>query len=297
MKRFNMMRSARLKKSAAGSTPGSLMYNDFWNEDPRIANIITQLARRQGIEQTAHGKLRLRTSPDSVSAPWYFIRHGSNRDCLLWHDLFFNEFGIIHSACMSCWKVVIYTHKDPEKQTVIDLFRLQEVLLKLQLPSKCGCDVRNYTRARYAGFIYGDSLEQGLKHHAIVSAELKDIFPDANIILKRACTEYELRHPNSNEWRCSEAQLEFEEKLSDIFASTEVNNHLTTDFAQAQVRRVWIEYAYGIGDSTWREALIRCGYEDPGPDLYPPLVTYHDKTPEQLAEMFNVNNSTPADAG
>jgi len=287
-----------LKKVKAGSgRVGTLMYNDFWNEMPSIIALVNKLVSNKGIEPTAGNKMRVRVLPGGIAAPWFFVKHGLNRDCLLWHDVYFDNLGFIHSACMSCWKTVIYTNKDPQKQTVLDLFKLRDLMIKLQLPSKCGCDVRNYTKARYDGFIYGDTLEQGQLYHGIAKEAVMKEFPDAEVILKRACTEYEKKFPKSNEWQCTSHQLDLEDKLNNIFAPTDASQYVTTDLAQARVFSLWIEYAYQIGDPTWRDALMYEGYEDPGPSLYSEAVTYHDKTPEELRDMMTPKTTPPVEGG
>lgn len=276
----------RKKLKKVGRGKANLIYDDFWNMDDNITRVVTQLMAQNALERTDTGKMALRIQPGILGTPWYFIRHGLNRDCLRWHDLYFDHFAIIPVSCTQCWKVVIYTDKDPAKQYVSDLFKLRDYLITAQLPSKCGLDVRRFTPHRYAGFIYGDSVEQGLAHHGVVSEGLADILPNSRIILKRACTEFEQKHPDSSKWRISEYQLELEHKLEDIFDRTPMPRTDQPDFSQSQVLKTWIEYSHGIGDTTWREALINEGYEDPGEHLFPPARTYHDMTAEEVYKLL-----------
>jgi hypothetical protein len=274
-----------LKKDRRGK--GNLIYDDFWNMDDKINMVITKLMSNNALERSNVGKLALRTQPGAANTPWYFIRHGLNRDCLKWHDLYFDQFEIIPASCMQCWKVVIYTNGDPAKQYVKDLFKLRDFLITAQLPSKCGIDVRRFTPHRYAGFIYGDSVEQGLEHHKFVDEAIRETLPDAKVILKRACTEFEQKHPDSSRWLLTEYQLELEHRLEDLFDRTTVPTADTQgDFHQSQVLKTWVEYSHGIGDTTWREALINEGYEDPGEHLFPPARTYHDMTAEEIYKLL-----------
>lgn len=266
----------------------NLIYDDFWNLDDNINKVITQLMSQNALERSDIGKLALRTQPGAANSPWYFIRHGLNRDCLKWHDLYFDHFQIIPAACMQCWKVVIYPNEDPGLQRVTDLFKMRDFLILSQMPSKCGIDVRRFTPHRYAGFIYGDSVEQGLEHHKFVDEAIRDTIPDAKVILKRACTEFEQKHPDSSKWLLTEQQLEIEHRLEDLFDRTTVPSADSQgDFHQSQVLKTWIEYAHGIGDTSWREALINEGYEDPGEHLFPSARTYHDMTAEEVYKLLS----------
>lgn len=278
-----------LKKVSEGQgRVGNKMFEDFWNIPTAIVNRVAQMAQQGGLEQTDAGKLKIKTIPSAFNTPWYFIKHGMNRDCLLWHDTYFDNFDIIPSQCMNCWKTVIVTDPDPKKQTVLDLFKLRDLMIGWQLPSKCGVDIRDYTPQRYDAFIYGDSLEQGQEYQRFAQKRLEEsgLFKNPKAILKRACTEFEQRHPDSTKWTLSNDQIRTEEFLEYLFDRTGGYQYLQWDVAAAQTFQFWIDRAHGIGDTTWRDALIYCGYEDPGESLWVPPVCYHNKTSEELLEMM-----------
>jgi len=268
------------------------MFKDWWNEDERLYDLIDRLLAQHVIERGNGGKLRLVVTAVNLNSPWFFIRHGSNRDCALWHDLYFKNLDLIHSACFNCWKTVITVQHEGSvtKGRVVDLFKLRDQLTGMQLPSKCGIDVRYYTKARYAGFVYGDSLDQGLAYYKMVSQRLDpEIY---QVILKRGCTEFEIRYPDSTQWGIGPDQLEFEDKLQSIFDETPTPDHgAQEELTNSKVFRLWIDYAHQIGDETWRDALIYEGYDDPGEYMYPPPMTYHDLTEEELKNIFKLGTS------
>lgn len=276
----------KVPKPRRGPHKANLIYDDFWNMEDNINMVLNQMLSKNALERTETGKLALRTQPSAFNSPWYYVKHGLNRDCILWHDLYFDHFEIIPSNCMSCWKVVIYSHADPAQQKVSDLFRMRDMLIAEGLPSKCGMDVRRYTPHRYDGFVYGDSLTQGQEHYRIIKEATDKLFPDGRVILKRACTEFEHKHPDSSTWMLSEIQMEMEHRFDSIFDRTPVPASGQDDFQQAQTLKTWIEYAHGIGDTSWREAMIREGYEDPGEHLFPPARTYHELSPEELNDLL-----------
>lgn len=52
------------------------------------------------------------------------------------------------------------------------------------------------------------------------------------------------------------------------------------EHTQADTFRYWIEYAHGIGDGTWKEALESQGYVVPD-TLFPTLTTYHGEPQDE----------------
>jgi len=267
----------------------NLLYGDWLNdrECADIVSVVEQMQQMNAITRGPHGKLTLRTMASAYGNPWYFIKHGLLRECLLWHDFYFEKFGIIPSECMiRCWKTVIQTHSDPSKQTVYDLFVMRDFLTELNLPSKCGVDIRLFTPMRYAGFVYGDSIEQGKEYHAVVSERIKKVLPNAKVILKRSCTEFEQKYPKSETWRLTEEQIRFEDKLASIFEPPPVHIQEFDESVASATFRFWILHAHGIGDTSWRAALEREGYESIE-QLFNGATTYHEKSVEEIYRFLH----------
>lgn len=267
-----------IEKLGEGTVPGHLLFNDFYNRPGSVSAKLARLTEIGALVISSKGKLKPAIRFETSTSPWFHIKVPTNRFCMLWHDIYFKHFGFVPKGCLKCWKVVLTTHTDPEKQTVADLFRLKDFLISLNMPSKCGCDVRQYTPSRYDGFIYADSLTEGRLYYDMVEPKLRKVFPEAGIILKRSCTEFEHRYPdsttwdNKKDWQAAEEYLDYIIDTHDQFEFPGLMAH-----ADADTFRFWIEYAYGIGDSSWREALQLCGYTPPE-DLFFKPVTYHEET-------------------
>jgi hypothetical protein len=286
-----MTERKRLEIAAKARTTGNLLYRDWWNDDEKLVELLTDLSQKQTIERVAGGRVKLRMQATNFQTPWFFIQHALNRQCALWHDIYFKHFDLIYSCCMNCWKTVITLgyDGDPSKGRIVDLFKLRDLMLKLRLPSKCGIDVRTYTYARYNGFVYGDSPEQGLEYYNIVKDAIdhSDLKRRAKVILKRACTEFEQKYPNSHTWILTPEQVKFEEKLDSIFAPVpDVEIGAQIGLSQNHVFRIWLDYAYQICDPTWKDALEYEGYTVPPEGIYPKPVEYHEMTAEEIYQKL-----------
>jgi len=261
---------------------GNLLYADWWNQPEAVYQKITRMLNAGMLVTGPQGKLTVKLSPDVLHQPWYFIKSGINRQCVLWHDIYFDEFKFIPRHCLEkCWKTVISV------DTVLELFKLRDILIKLQLPSKCGIDVRTYSYNVYDGFIYGDTLGQGQRYYEIIRDALKHTIPKARIILKRGCTEFEQEFPDSKKWGLSEENMLLEHFLDAILEPPPIVDGgigMQGGFATCEVFQIWIKYAHGIRDRTWRDAMRYEGY-DPPKHLYPPPNTYHNMSEEDLSKL------------
>ena len=217
------------------------------------------------------GRLVPKSPQGGRAIPWIFINQDARKKfCAFWNHVCTTHFNLIPTNCrMNCWKTVI------KPRNVLELFEVYETMVALDLPSKVGMDMRNYTYGAWAGFVYADTLEEGREYYN----RLKDAVKPKRvpIILKRGCTEME-RLVSSDKWgTISEKDLELERRLCDLFEFSEPY------FAQAawlkvEIRERWIRRAIEIGDPTAREAAEKYS-EDP--DIWEKLVvesvTYHDK--------------------
>lgn len=225
------------------------------------------------------GKLTVQRSV-AHETPWVHVKHAMDLDCETWHhimfDVVFKQLGKkwIPSKCQQCWKVVV------RPTTLVGLHALEAIQRRMDVPSKCGIEIRDSVHGLYGGYFYTHSLEEGLNRYKQVRAEVDAdsmLGPDIKVILKRACTEYEMLCGPSNEWTVSPEQMQVEE---------EINNYVVRDLmAQQQprhiqdhVRRKWIEFAYSCADPTY---VAFTG----GEPIYPHYVTYHqllDGKPEEV---------------
>jgi hypothetical protein len=189
----------------------------------------------------------------------------------------FDIYGILPSACLQCWKVVY------SPQTLEQLFETIEVQRKIGKPCKCGIEIRPQTDRLYGAYWYNRSLDEGqeryrevlaaLQENEILAPSVSELDQDGyptNLILKRACTEFELAFGPSNMWDgiITDEQLSREEKISEMFDTSAHSSMEQDPRIQEKVKMRWIKWAYENGDKTYLK------YTDNQP-LYKKCLTYH----------------------
>lgn len=172
--------------------------------------------------------------------PWVFFGKAASMPCKLWHMLYFNAFGFIHSHCATkCFKTCVV----PEKVT--ELFDLCEYFKEKDFESKCGTDLRPYTHNLYLGVVYSSTVEEAKQKEEEIK---KDI--DLKIFTKKGCTEFENRL-SSNLWKVTPVQLDTESRLE-----KDVDHSWPVDFKQSEwmkqsIKTSWVQAAYAAGDKTY----------------------------------------------
>lgn len=192
--------------------------------------------------------------------------------CQLWHSVVFDMYGILPSYCMDCWKVVA------RPKTLKELLRTYQILLNLERPGKCGIERRPTVRGHYGAYWYNRGLEAGLDcYKAVREAVTEDIGEHMPVILKRACTEYEIREPGkenifrSDLWEPEEGQIEKEKRIKEAWDIPEdVTKTQQTDEVKTMIFHAWLVFAWERDDPTFEEIY--------GRPLYPKYVTYHEDT-------------------
>jgi hypothetical protein len=191
-----------------------------------------------------------RMSPDS---PWIFVKHAPNKECHLWHGIYFQVFGIIPSPCHECWKVVL------RPWTLQDLMRVYNLQKKMDEPAKCGIERRLSVFGSYGAYWYANSVEEGRHRWVQVVSAMEDLGIQCNAILKRGCTEFELTKGPSDEWEITEDQIRLENVLNNAFVR-DVVVQTQPDHVRAAIFRSWVHHAYSVGDETYR-MFLRDGQE------------------------------------
>lgn len=209
------------------------------------------------------GTLKMRPTSPLVDSPWA-NSVPLDVDCLHWQRAFW-EFAsgqqMVHSHCQECWKVVIYP------RTVVELVKLYRWQQTLKKPCKCGCDFRTWTGHLYGGYHYTRSLAEGKRRYKQVRAWAdKNLGEDAEVILKRGCTEFERAVGPSDDWKVTEGQKIFEAQF-DAIVIPEPCNTAADHFVERYLRG-WITFAYSRGDTSYLQLTG-------GKKLHPDYVTYH----------------------
>ena len=208
--------------------------------------------------------------------PWHHVKHAFGLDCHLWHQVTFdiiftrmNQHKWVPSKCQECWKVVV---RPPNLKGLFGLLELQAALGR---PSKCGIETRDTVHGLYGGYFYNHSLEEGLDCYEAVR-EAVDNEPRLGkgtvVLLKRACTEYEMRAGPADEWTITPQQAHVEGIIDSVFTH-DIVMRSQPEWAVTRVHTRWIQWAYAMGDPSVFEFTN-------GKPLFPPYKTYHHMLPE-----------------
>mgnify|MGYP000606691589 CR=1 FL=1 len=200
----------------------------------------------------------------ATETPWIFAKNDQNRFCDVWHRMYFNILGMLPSACLQCWKVVV------RPQNLVDLFKLREIQIGLDYPSKCGMEIRNTVFGNYGGYFYNDHYEEGIIcYEKVKKAVAEHIGENTPVIFKRGCTEFEHHFGDSKDWDSivTPQQLEIENALEEVIPH-EVNPG-QPDWLKQDILQRLVEFAFERGDSTYKEFMN-------GENMFDPYRTFGD---------------------
>lgn len=263
-----------------------------------ILTPVQGLLKRQQIKLELDGTIDIGELIFTGDRPWINCLPEPNRRCGTWLSFYFKYYRIVPRGCRNCWKVC-FTGRIKDGWTLDDLFKLREVQDKLGIPGKCGVERRAYTGAlgSYRAFWYAP-LGGGLAEARQVYREVKKAMGSlrgvrnrkSELILKRGCTEMEhLYHPSSTWDRLAEERAwDLRESLLNASVRDEYASDKEPTAQVKQTERIWIEYAFEHGDSTYMN------YKE-GP-MVPPHELYQESshadndfrstwTPPQEAEL------------
>jgi len=238
----------------------------------------------KGKKLNQEGKIEAIAPGAAVNSPWVFISKGRHKFCGIYNHVMTQQHDLIPTYCrFKCWKTVI------KPRNLKELFRLHDILTQLQMPSKCGMDLRDYTFGAWAGFVYACSLPEGQRYwgqmmEALkeefgrdqVSSESSDFPAKVTCILKRGCTEME-RLQASDQWdRAGEEELTLEGMIEDMYAHNDQDAHQSA-WVKNDIMERWVYRGIEIGDPTAREmAEEHCLDPKVWDKLVVHSVTYHD---------------------
>ncbi len=247
--------------------PGTLYHDCVAND---LISKIDEPLRSMGFSLTFEGTYTRNVHPVGVHTPWNHVNHLFTKRCAIDHGIKFNSLGYIPPRCQECWKVCVVP------RTLKELFLLLEVEKDLDRASKCGIEMRWYTPKFYGGYFYNNSLDEGrARYEEVRKAVDEHISPDVGVILKRACTEFELISGPSVAWHMTDAQWKMDEEFEAL-----VDMHVPiikgqTKFVQHAILSNWIEWAWKHQDPTVGEYMGDL-------PLYPPAMTYHEGDIEEI---------------
>jgi hypothetical protein len=154
---------------------------------------------------------------------------------------------------MSCWKTVV-TPKDFNE--LMTWYKIQNhgELSEKGIPCKCGIELRDYTPKFYGAYHYASSLEEGREQLAICQELAKKYLSEEtaeDVILKRACTEFELEKGPSNAWFLTEQEERMIDMIDTYVAFPQINKPQHKGVGHPHVQVKWILWAHMNADFTY----------------------------------------------
>jgi hypothetical protein len=200
-----------------------------------------------------------------ANTPWIHAMSHPSKHCTFDHHLIFNNWQIIPPRCMECWKVCVAPNSFHQ------LLQLEAMQKGMDVPCKCGIELRDYTPRFYGGYFYTNSLDEGRVRYDQVKQMMADMIDDGNeipIVLKRACTEYEFVKGPSPYWYNTNEELDF---IAEVEARVEIHRPLTgqSSLVKNVVKQSWFLWAHMNGDFSYVQ------YND-GEKLFPDYVNYNE---------------------
>ena len=208
-----------------------------------------------------------RVAGSTWDAPWIYTKGELTIRCDIYHRIMFNLLDHIHSACRDCWKIVV------RPRTIIELLDLYELQKEMDVPCKCGLELRSTVCGLYGGYFYTRSKEAGLERYSEVRKAVDEaISPDVPVILKRYCTEFEIgkgsKGPSDKVGPVTPEELAYEKYVEAHFPSVGESGGQAEHVIANTIKR-WIHHAFEHGD------LSYLGLTN-GEKLIPDYVTYHN---------------------
>jgi len=256
------------------------MWRKLWFDD-EVERKIRHLISAGVVQYDAEKGRLVPVAQANYDTNWLFFGYTvGSRDCLLWHTIMFNVFGLVPSFCrLHCWKVVI---KPRTVKELIQFYGLAQAIPYLYgficpLHGKCGIDTRYYTNVPYDAFVYCTSKEEGLEKYEIIRDACNRYLEDGeniDVILKRSCTEFERAlgpTSNSEVWdQVPPDELELERKIADIFDGLKQSS-VQPDWQKNKTILHWCKFANTFGDRSYVDLF--------GEDILDTVhaVTYHSK--------------------
>lgn len=205
---------------------------------------------------------------EAFNTPWCHAAHLAGKHCALDSQMIFNCYNVIHPRCMSCWKTVVSPKNFDELMTWYKLQNNGEI----DFPCKCGIELRDYTPKHYGAYHYAHSLEEGREQYArckeLAEKHLSKETADG-VLLKRACTEFELLKGPSNSWHLTDEEEHLITLIDRYVEFPNINKPQDKNIGHPHVQMRWLLFAHMNADWTYLP------YNGDVP-IFPGYVKYHE---------------------
>lgn len=220
-----------------------------------------------------------------IDSPWINVRVCPDRNCFLWHHIYFNIYGIISRNCFNCWKVVF------RPKTLDELIAVYNQQLEDEDKPNCksGIERREASgwKGAYACFWYAPfacGVDEARKFHKSIERKIHRLLGvDKKVILKRACTEMEDAAGPSEKWYYPPGQNIYEDLLDNAWSEIGIpDQDLTPQILRNAIMLRWIGWAVKNRDKTAEKY-----YDSMASFGVVPTTTYHDKMVERVSEPLS----------
>jgi hypothetical protein len=190
------------------------------------------------------GKVRMSNTALASETPW--LQSGPlidgfeelSLDCALMHIFHTHVFKSrgIHSHCYECYKVVMYPNNLEQVDKISKWQR--GALTDLGWPCKVGADKRAYTSHLWGAYFYCRGIDEGRARQKIIKDwAVENLGDDVKVILKRACTEFEISLGPSDKWEKLDQQDEVEKESEDVIDYDVLR--IGADVIDTHVYQIW----------------------------------------------------------
>jgi hypothetical protein len=256
-------------------------------EDLNFADVCLGAADaiRKGGAEIKGNKIVFTFAETGIDLPWIFHKYSKERDCVRWHNIYFQLYGILPKECMHCWKVVA---RPKNLDQLFELDKLQaRMVAEGGLACKCGVDVRatETYKGIHLGFWYCpmNDLEGAKKHWRQIRERIRGALSlDTTVILKRGCTEMENEFGPSHLWKYTKENRMKEALLDSTIVLDQIRKPQPT-LVRTHIYAIWINYAHRMGDPTAKKYYRN--YPESTGSI--PTTTYHDGHPEIVEEKVD----------
>ena len=141
----------------------------------------------------------------------------------------------------------------------------------MDVPAKCGIEMRDYTPKFYGGYFYNNSLDEGRERYEQVRKAIDENMTggkDVSVILKRGCTEFEMLKGPSHAWHNTGGE-EYMLEIIDAFVHNPRGGGEQSKMVKDHVKLKWFLWAHMNGDMSYKEL-------NGGKSLFPDYVKYHE---------------------
>ncbi len=212
----------------------------------------------------ADGTYELRQS--QRPSEWIRFENAPHAPCTFLHDVLF-EVAYARAAvpfgCRDCYKVKV------NPRSVSELVAVKDLAADVPARSKWGPEVDiPYSQTQYAGFFYTLGLDAARRVYKSFRARLNSALefgPQVSMLIKRGCTDYEMRCGRSDRWTFQPGIERLEAAVAKLFRLPEQVPQTRGQIHAASL--TWLATAHRIGDQSYLQLTG-------GQPLYPPTVTY-----------------------